>query len=242
MKNNSLKYIPQNSMIHKLNPSIKLLYLLFYIIICFLPYNLDYIILASFILVLYLLISSKIPLKFYFNIIYKIYFIILALFIILASYNYTFISSVLISFKLICGVWLYAMIIYTTKPFDLAYAIFSMLKNISIVNPNDLFIRIYNKVMFRYDYKKILNNVVEGLEIKGKNVNGQNIITRFFIKISLLSKVLNSVKNIQIKRKKVIIKNKFNVRNYKSTISVFDIIFLLMFISLIIIYYVKVIQ
>ena len=42
-----LEYIKINSSIHRLNPTFKLLYLLLYLVICFLPYQIDYLIIAS---------------------------------------------------------------------------------------------------------------------------------------------------------------------------------------------------
>ena len=44
-----LEYIKINSSIHKLNPTFKLLYLFLYLVICFLPHQIEYISIASFV-------------------------------------------------------------------------------------------------------------------------------------------------------------------------------------------------
>ena len=133
MKTNKLIYTPLNSSIHKSNSTLKLLYLIFYIIIGLLPHNLDLIVLASFIIVAYLMIASKIPLRNYIQVVCKTYVIIIALFIILASLNYTLMDSTLIVLKFVFGVSLYSMIIYTTNPFDLAMGIYGIVKHLNLL-------------------------------------------------------------------------------------------------------------
>lgn len=216
-----LEYIKINSSIHKLNPTFKLLYLFLYLVICFLPHQIEYISIASFIIVFFLLISARIPFKFYLNNIYRLFPIILALFIIFASFSFTLTASILIILKLIFAMCLFTMIIYTTTNINLSIGIYNLIKHINIlgINQNILFIKIYNLVSFKQDYIFKEKQIIEGLENKGKNIRHQNIITRFFVYIDLIPLVLKKRKELTQKRKKHLLKNGFDIETYLNTIN-----------------------
>lgn len=216
-----LEYIKINSSIHRLNPTFKLLYLLLYLVICFLPYQIDYLIIASFLIVAFLLISSRVPLKFYLNNIYHIFPLIIALFIILASFSYTLIASILIALKLIFAICLFTMIIYTTTNINLSIGIYNILKHLNIlgINQNILFIKIYNLVSFKQDYVFSENQIIEGLEIKGENIRHKDIISRFFTHLNLIPLVLRKRKKVAYKRKNQLLGNGFDIETYLNTIN-----------------------
>lgn len=264
-----LEYIKINSSVHRLNPTFKLLNLFLYLVICFLPYQIDYLIISSFIIVTFLLISSRIPLKYYLNNIYHIFPLIIALFIILASFSYTLTASILIALKFIFAICLFTMIIYTTTNMDLSIGIYNILKHLNIlgINPNILFIKIYNLVTFKQDYFFSENKIIEGLEIKGKNIRHKNILSRFFARLNLIPLVLRKRKKIIQKRKKHLLGHDFDIETYITTInykenyayltnilqidldiaegatkfSVWDFIYFFAFILLIVLYFMKVI-
>ena len=238
-----LEYIDINSSMHKANPTVKILYLILFVVISYLPFNLDYIVLANCILAFYLIISSRIPLKYYIRNVLQTKLIIIAMFIILASFRFTFLQSLLIVLPFILAVCLYCLIIYTTFPFDLAMGIYDMVKYLNIfgINKGNLFIKIYNLVYFRKDYEIEEGKIIEAREIKGENIRHQNIIGRFITHINLIPEVLKRVKKFQQKRKAVMCKNAFNVDNYMAHLQITDIIYLLMFGLLIFMYIIKVI-
>ena len=238
-----LEYINIKSPIHKINASLKILYLIFYGILCIVAWKFIYILIASYILVAYLLICSKIPLKYYLINIYKCSLFIVALYIILASYSFSFINATFIVLSFIFGIALICLIIYTTTLFNLSLGIYNIVKNFNLlsVSKNSLFMFIYNLLYLKKDYEVISSNKIDALEIKGINIRYKNIIERFFIKLDLLSENLYNVKLKQQKRKKVMKKNKFELINVKNNLSIIGIIYLLLFIFLIVIYFIKVI-
>ncbi len=238
-----LEYININSPIHKANPTIKILYLILFTIISYLPNNLDYIVLANCILALYLIISSRIPLKYYLQNILKTKLIIIAMFIILASLRFTLLKSLLIVLPFILAVCLFSMLIYTSHPFDLAMGIYDIVKYINIlgINKNSLFIKIYNFVYFKKDYEIEEEKIIEGREIKGENIRGRNILARASIHVNLMPEVMKKVRTFAKKRTDIIIKNNFKVENYVAHIRITDIIYLLMFGLLIFMYILKVV-
>lgn len=238
-----MKYVNGiSSHVYKLNPAFKILYLLFYVTICFLPNNLDYIRIASFIIVSYLLLSSKIPFKYFLNTIYNFKIIIIAMFIILASLHYTFQNSLILVLSFIFGLSLMSLIIFTTTSLEIALGIYNLVKyfNFISINSNLLFFKIYNLVSFKDDYLFCQKNKIEALELKGRNINQKNILIRFIIKIDISSLVYKDVKKLQHKRIYMMTRNHFNIEDYINKLHFFDIIYLLSFILLIGIYILKV--
>lgn len=240
--NQKLEYINITSPIHKLNPTFKIFCLIMFVIIAILPHNLDYVILANCILGTYLIICSKVPLKFYLHNIWQVKLIIVAMFIILASFNYTLISAFLLVLSFVIAVCLYCLIVYTTPLFDRAMGIYNVIKHFNFlnVNPNILFIKIYNLICFKKDYEYEENKKIEAMEIKGQAIRHQNILKRFSCKINLIPEIIREVKKYQKKRKEVILRHKFNVNSYYSLAHITDFIYLLMFGLLIFIYISKV--
>ena len=237
-----LEYINISSPIHKLNPTFKIFYFILFVIIALLPHNLDYIVLANCILGTYLIICSKVPLKFYLHNIWQVKLIIVAMFIILASFNYTLISAFLLVLSFVIAVCLYCLIIYTTSLFERAMGIYNIIKHFNFINYNSnvLFIKIYNLMCFKKDYEYEENKKIEALEIKGQDIRHQNILKRFSYKVNLCPEIIKNVKKYQKKRKEVILRHKFNVQSYYSLAHFADFIYLLLFGLLIFIYISKV--
>ena len=229
-----LEYIKLNSSIHKLNPTFKILYLILFVVISYLPNVLDYIVLAN---------CSRVPLKYYLQNVLKTKIVIIALFIILASFRFTLLASILVVLPFILAVCLYSLIIYTTQPFDLAMGIYDLVKYLNIlgIDKNILFIKIYNLVYFKADYEIEEEKIIEAREIKGEDIRHKNILARFSNHVNLIPEVLGRLRKFQKKRKEVILKNDFQVKNYMAHVGITDIIYLLMFGVLIFIYILKVI-
>lgn len=229
-----LEFINIKSHISKINPSLKIIYFLLYIAICCVSLHFNYILIPNFIFVTYLLISSKVPIKFYLNNIFKIFLLIIALYIIMASFSYTLLFTSLVALSVIFGVCLYTMIIYTTQPFDLALGIYDIVKhfNFLAINPNNIFISLYNLVYLRKDYYVASNNIIDALELKGINFRHNNIIARFFMKLNYLNDIFAQMRNIRVKRTNTIKRNRFDINNVRSNIHVVDIVYLGLFILL----------
>lgn len=215
------EYIKISSSIHRLNPIFKIFYFLLFVTICFLPNNINYLVLANFIIAFYLLISSKVPFKYYVKKVLNLKLIIIAMFIIYASFSYSFINSLLIVLKFIFSVSLFWMIIYTTTLFDLSLGIYNIFKHLNIlgINKNRLFSKIYNFVSFKQDYIISENQIIEGLEIKGKDIRHRNILFRFFTHIDLIPITLKKRKKVVQKREYQLIRNGFDVEKYINTIN-----------------------
>lgn len=239
-----MKYVENlNTHINRINPSIKLLYLFLYIIINILPNCYEYIRIGSFIIVVYLMITAKVPLKKYLEDLYKCLVIIIAMFIIFASFNYTFNMSLLYVLSFVFGVCLYNLIAYTTSSFELAVGIYNFLKYFNFLSLNNdcLFIKIYNLVTFRIDYRLCQNNVIESLELKGKSIKDKNILSRFLIKLDLVNIVMLKLKEKRKKREKMMLRNNLSVKNFDQNIHLIDIIYMSAFVLLLCIHISKVI-
>ena len=238
-----LEYLNISSKIHNFNSTLKIIYLFFYLVICIFAYQINYILLANMIIVSYLMISSKVPITYYIKGILKMKLIIIALYIICASFNCTFLVSTIYVLSFIFGYTLYELIIFTTSLYDLTCGIYNIVKyfNIFSISKSNLIISIYNLVYLKKDYILSLNKVIDSLENKGIVIRNKNIISRFYIKLQLTDRVLNKIKIIRKKRKNLMIKNKVCLSESAFKVSVYELIILMAFILLIIIYVSKVI-
>ena len=138
---------------------------------------------------------------------------------------------------------MYNLIAYTTSSFDLAVGIYNFLKyfNFLSLNNNCLFIKIYNLVTFKIDYRLCQNNVIESLELKGKSIKDKNILSRFLIKLDLVNIVMLKLKEKRKKREKMMLRNNLSVKNFDQNIHLIDIIYMSAFVLLLCIHISKVI-
>lgn len=224
--------------------ALKILYLFCYLVIVFLPRNLNYILIASFILIALLLVDSKIPLKFYLKKVFKIFnlLVILTIFIISASYQYNFGISFMIVLKYVFFVLLCSYIELSSTKFELAQGIFMFLKNINVFSINEvwLFQKIYNWCYLKKDFKEVLELKLEALELKGHNIRNKNLIVRFFKKLDLVGQVIPKVQSLQKKRSDILKKTCKEVR-YVQKLNYVAIVYFGAFLLLIGIYISKVI-
>ena len=79
-------YNNENSLIHKINPSIKLLGLLFYVLFCLLKYN-NYLFICNVTIVFCLILFSNVDAKRYLKILFRWFFILLFLYVLMYSQN-----------------------------------------------------------------------------------------------------------------------------------------------------------
>ncbi len=128
-------FYPVKSSIHKLNPVIKLLcFLLFLVpIIGSMSIKLHVVILFFIVMLLY---SSHVPLRFYFNMLYGLRYVYIVILFALASKGLSLEEAIVILIKVSSIIEYLALIFYTTSPSELKYAIEKTLKPFNIFNFN----------------------------------------------------------------------------------------------------------
>lgn len=127
------QYYPIDSKIHNLNVFTKLITLLLLIITLIISNSLR-LELVIFFFIFILLYESKVPLRFYFNIIYGLRYLLIILVVLLASKGLTLNVAVTILFKVFNIISYLSLIFYTTSNSELKYGLEKILSPFNIFN------------------------------------------------------------------------------------------------------------
>lgn len=137
MQNNKYfgSYYPVQSNIHKLNPIVKLVCLLIFILTMIGSMNLKlHVVILFFIFIM--IYYSKVPIKFYINMLYGLRYIYIFLLFLLASKGLSLENAVVIFLKISLIIEYLALIFYTTSNSELKYSIERILNPINVFNLN----------------------------------------------------------------------------------------------------------
>lgn len=239
-------YNGEESIVHRLNPVVKILGLIVYVLICLL--NREYLLFAiSTSFVFMLLLLSNIKIIKYLKIVGKLLLILIAMYIIMRSKKMVLFDMCIIMCKFIFSILYIMMIVYTTTKNDLGRGsarildIFNLI-GISFKKISSFFTSIYlYPSIFIDTYIEVFIN----LEIKGKDYTYSNItdkIELFFKNI----KIVIIKTNDKMKSRKVNMKYrlyKSNVKSqykYRNKLCIFDYIFIIVNIGMLVFYIVKV--
>ena len=106
-------YNNENSVIHKINPSIKLLGLCFYVLFCLLKYN-NYLFICNVTLVFILILFSNIDFKRYLKVLWNLKYILILLYVVLYSNNMVIRDINIIIFKILFFFLYFKCLLFTT--------------------------------------------------------------------------------------------------------------------------------
>ena len=127
------QYYPIDSKIHNLNVFTKLITLLLLIITLIISNSLR-LELVIFFFIFILLYESKVPLRFYFNIIYGLRYLLIILVVLLASKGLTLNVAVTILFKVFNIISYLSLIFYTTSNSELKYGLEKLISPFNFLN------------------------------------------------------------------------------------------------------------
>ena len=221
-------FYPIDSMIHRLNPIIKLIN--FVIVLLTILYT-NSIYIVSFILVflLFIIIESKVPLKYYFNTFYSFRYLYVIIAIICAYNGIVFNTYLVYVFKIIIFFEYINVLSYTTSPSETIFAIdkFLSLFNFLYLNVNIFAYKINSILRYHPLYINTKYNLIKSSESRGITYNRLSIVK----KIKLY---LNSIRLTKYESNLIMNESKFRLfdinkkrTNYRTNkISYYDIIFL----------------
>jgi len=106
-------YNNENSLIHKINPSIKILGLCFYVLFCLLKYN-NYLFICNIALVFSLILFSNVDLKRYLKVIIRWLFVLIFLYVFLYSREMVIRDINIIIFKILFFLLYFKCLLFTT--------------------------------------------------------------------------------------------------------------------------------
>lgn len=203
-------FYPINSIIHKLNPTNKFICLLLYVIflISSLSLRLHFIMFAF---LVFIMLISLVPFRFYFNIIFSTRYILTFLTFALLLSSVKTSLTIIIILKIVMSIIIISVLTFTTSPSELSYGIekFLNLFNIFSINLSKFINGIVNAIRF---IPMLITNeyiVLKAVEARGINYSYADIISRFFVK----RKMFGSAYYIT-KRKMRSIRNEANLRMY----------------------------
>ena len=239
-------YNGEESIVHRLNPVVKIFGLVVYVLICLLKFN-YLLFIASIVFVFFLILLSNIKISRYIKNVSKLFFVFIAMYIYMIHKNMAMIDINIIVFKVVFLILYILVIIYTTTKNDLgdgSARIIDMfnLIGISFKKISLLFTNLYvYPGLFLDTYIEVFTN----LEIKG-NVYSHNSITDrielFFKNIKVVFKKTNEKMKSRKQNMKYII-YKSNVKSkykYRNKLCIFDYIFIIFNIGLLVFYILKV--
>lgn len=166
------KYYNTESIIHNINPLIKIICVLIFTFLCLLSNNLLFLILLIFLLILIIYVSN-VPRNLYIN---NLKFILpMMMFIFIINLIFSNIYMTIISIiKLVLFILYSQVLLYTTKPNDITYGLESLLSPLKIFNINvssialtiSLALRFIPTIFIESD-KVIKSQISRGLNLSG---------------------------------------------------------------------------
>ena len=174
-------FYPVNSFIHRLNPVVKLICLLLLLVPIIASSDIKLHIFMLFV-TFYLLYSSHVPLRFYFDTVYGLRYIFIIFVFLLAFKGLYLEDASTILIKIVIVMLYLSMLFYTTSPSELKYGIEKLLTPFNLFNIN--ISPVINKVVGVITFFPILfsteRQVLVNASSRGLDYFHTDIISRFF--------------------------------------------------------------
>lgn len=233
------KYYNNNSIIHKINPFIKLLLTLIYIIFIMLVENLYAYLILTIFLVIFILFT-KVPLKQYYKSIKGLYILILSIIIINIVFKTQYTNIILMIMKLLLILMYTSILTMTTTTLELTKALEQLLYPIKYIGINiyRLSFIITLTINFIPSILNQVNKILISLKIKGINYKKQNLRNKLLILKAIILPTFNLSLKIADNMADILDIRLYNIdkkRNNYSKIKIFDIMILIVNIIIIII-------
>lgn len=233
------KYYNTNSIVHKINPFIKLLLTLIYVIFIMFIENIYAYIILTIIFFIFTLFT-KVPLKQYYKSIKGLYILIFSIIIINLIFKTQYINTILMIMKLILTLMYTSMLTMTTTTLELTKALEQLLSPFKYIGINiySLSFIITLAINFIPSILNQVNKILISLNIKGINYKKQNLKNKLLI----LKAIILPIFNLSLKKADntadILDIRLYNIdkkRNNYSKIKIFDIMVLIVNIIIIII-------
>ncbi len=233
------QYYPIDSKIHNLNVFTKLITLLLLIITLIISNSLR-LELVIFFFIFILLYESKVPLRFYFNIIYGLRYLLIILVVLLASKGLTLNVAVTILFKVFNIISYLSLIFYTTSNSELKYGLEKLISPFNFLNLRiSTFInRLVNLINFFPLLLITEREVLISSSARGLDYFHTDLMSRFITALISLKNTFRLTME-KLKRKKLSNKIKlYSTKTYRTNLrtnkfKLYDLIILMVFIMFI---------
>ncbi len=238
-------YNNENSLIHKLNPSIKMLGLLFYVLFCLLKYD-NYLFIVNLVIIFSLLLFSNVNVNRYLKVIWDWKFILIFLSIYLYSQDMVIRDISIILFKIMFFLLYFKCLLFTTtrEEFGKGGSVLLNLFNLIGLSLRRISINISNIFSFIYYFIDTCKDYYTNVNIKGGCAD-LSIFDKIIYFFREFSNIWNEAKNRSKQRKKDLInkmydKNLHSSYKYRYKLKLYDYLFVIIYIGMLVFYVLKV--
>ena len=236
-----VSYNYEESILHNLNPVIKFISFILFVISCFFKFNIILFFLDM-IWIFVLILLSNIRLSKYLMVIWNYKYFLIFIYILLFSKNMEIIFINVVIFKVVACLLFFYLILFTTtkKDFTKGLGIIFGFNNIKRVS------NFFNEIYLFFVNFVVLNNEKQELySLKGNDRIFINIINKIYLFIKYLkvniSDSVNKVKYDNDNMKYLLYNEKcVSKYKYRNKLNVFDYIFIMFYIIIYVFYIVKV--
>ena len=239
-------YNGEESIVHKLNPVVKIIGFILYVVICLLRFYYLLFVISS-VFVFLLLLLSNLKMYRYLKIVWKAKYILIAMYVFMLHKNIGYIDMVTIYVRFIFCILYMMMIVYTTTKNDLGRGSARIVDIFNLIGFS--FKKISSFFTSLYTYPSVFldtyNEVFTSLEIKGRDFSNSTIIERIDIFFKNIKIVFEKTK-VKMKSRKESMKYrlyKINVKSqykYRNKLCIFVYIFIIVNIGILVFYILKV--
>jgi len=238
-------YNNENSFIHKINPSIKLLGLFFYVLFCLLKYN-NYLFICNITLVFILMLFSNVDYKRYLKVISKWIFLLIFLYVFLYSKEMVIRDINIIIFKILFFVLYFKCLLFTTtrEEFGKGGSVLLNLFNLIGLSLRRIGINISNIFSFIYYFIDTCKDYFINISIKGgcADLSIFDKLVHFFKEFGNICKL--SIDKSKQRKKDLLVKmydkHLHSAYKYRYKLKWYDYVFVIIYIGMLIFYIWKV--
>lgn len=244
-RNSFGSFYPVDSMIHKLNPVVKIINFVIMIILLILCDSLA-INVFLLLLILIMMLLSFVPLRYYMDTFWSMRYLYIIIAFLCLYFDQTLEVCFMYMIKLICLVEYISLLAYTTSPSESAYGIEKFLSFFNFVKFPISKLSFKINSLLRYNPLKINveNKTFKIVSSRGFDYYYSNIISRFFLHVRVRGRVRKLIKR---KNKEIAFCQElrlFNINKYRTNyrtnkVSFYDIFLLLFHLCLIYAYLVN---
>ena len=235
-----------DSIVSRLNPIVKILGLIVYLVVCLIRYD-NLLFICNIVFVFILLLLSNVNMVQYLKIVWKMKYIVTAIYIIMMHYNFSINDISIVLFDFIFLVLYVMMLIYTTTIDDLAKASARIVDVFNLIGFNFKKIFYFFSTIYTYPglfidtYIDYFNN----LEIKGKSYINSDVLDKFNMIICNIKLVFGLTNDKMKKRKNNMRYRLYNKHvnskyKYRNKLCIFDYIFIIFSVGMVVYYILKV--
>ncbi len=238
-------YNNEDSLIHKLNPSIKMLGLLFYVLFCLLKYN-NYLFIVNLAIIFILILFSNVDYKRYLKVLWNWKFILVFLYVFLYSQEMVIRDINIIIFKILFFLLYFKCLLFTTtrEEFGKGSSVLLNLFNLIGLSLRRIAINVSNVISFIYYFIDTWKDYYINVSVKGgcADLSVFDKVVAFFKEFS---NIWNVSKNKSRLRKKELLdkmydKNMHSAYKYRYKLKWYDYLFVIIYIGMLVFYIWKV--